>query len=88
MFGNPWMDIKLQFFFFLNEDVFIPQHKNIRFMLGRESYNYVKSSVSDESSPKQGLTISFHKCNGEGATGHLDVVISDTQLITQTKYKT
>lgn len=57
-------------------------------MLGRESYNYVKSSVSDESSPKQGLTISFRKCNGEGATRHLDVVISDTQLITQTKYKT
>lgn len=50
--------------FFFNEDVFIPQHKNISFMLDRESYNYVKSSVSDESSPKQGLTISFHKCNG------------------------
>lgn len=62
MFGNPWMDIKLQFFILLfNEYVFIPQHKNIRFMLGSESYNYVKLSVSDESSPKQGLTISFHK---------------------------
>lgn len=31
------------------------------FMLGRESCNYVKLSVGDESSPKQGLMISFHK---------------------------
>lgn len=58
------MEIKLQLynnFFFFMKDVFVPQHKNTRFMLGRESYNYVKLSVRDESSPKQGLTISFHK---------------------------
>lgn len=43
------------------KDVFIPRHKSMRVRLGRESYNYVKLSARDESSPKQGLTISSHK---------------------------